>query len=100
MRELENTIERMVILASGKRLTIEDLPSRLLNSEPIKSGEITEIPSEGFYMSEVTAEFEKNIIIQALDQTKWVKNRAAKLLHVNRTTLLEKMKRHNMVARE
>ena len=99
VRELENTIERMVILASGKRLTIEDLPSRLLNSEPIKSGEITEIPSEGFYMSKVTAEFEKNIIIQALDQTNWVKNRAAKLLHVNRTTLLEKMKRHNMGAR-
>ena len=98
VRELENTAERMVILASGRRLTVEDLPSRLLESEPVKSGEIQEIPAEGFYMSEVVAEFEKKIIIQALDQTNCVKNRAAKLLHVNRTTLLEKMKRHNLVA--
>jgi DNA-binding NtrC family response regulator len=41
---------------------------------------------------------EKTLILQALEQTGWVKNRAAKLLRMNRTTLIEKMKRQNLMA--
>ncbi len=99
VRELENTIERMVILASGEEITIEDLPPRLLDqplSHPCEAV-INEIPDSGFCLSEVIADYERKLIIQALGQTEWVKNRAAKLLKVNRTTLLEKMKRHGIV---
>ncbi|MFH7320341.1 sigma-54 interaction domain-containing protein [Desulfurivibrio sp. D14AmB] len=54
------------------------------------------IPPSGFVLSERVAEFEKVLIVRAMEQTGWVKNRAAKLLNVNRTTLLEKMKRYNL----
>ncbi|MFU8818200.1 MAG: sigma-54 interaction domain-containing protein [Desulfurivibrio sp.] len=54
------------------------------------------IPPNGFVLSERVAEFEKVLIVRAMEQTGWVKNRAAKLLNVNRTTLLEKMKRYNL----
>lgn len=103
VRELENMIERMVILAVGDMITIEDLPERLLGLNAEKDGVaqaesgIDEIPGQGFILSEVVAKFEKRLILQALGQTNWVKNRAAKLLNVNRTTLLEKMKRFNLV---
>lgn len=95
VRELENMVERMVILSSGERITLADLPEHLLEpGERVQPGpgEIT----ENFVLSKVVAEFEKGIIVQALNQTAWVKNRAAKLLHVNRTTLLEKMKRYKL----
>ncbi len=97
VRELENMVERMVILALGDELTLEDIPPRVLDAGPVtESPVITEIPDTGFCLSKVLAEYERKLIIQALEQTGWVKNRAAKLIQVNRTTLLEKMKRHGV----
>ncbi|MCD6389015.1 MAG: sigma-54-dependent Fis family transcriptional regulator [Desulfobulbaceae bacterium] len=97
VRELENVMERMVILAESEFLTLEDLPEHFLEARDAVVSEIYEIPAQGFYLSKVVAHFEKKLIIQALGQTKWVKNQAAKLLNVNRTTLLEKMKRFKIV---
>ncbi|MBI5559353.1 MAG: sigma-54-dependent Fis family transcriptional regulator [Deltaproteobacteria bacterium] len=95
VRELENVVERMVLLSHGERIGCDDLPERILRPE--KRVEHTgEIPQQGFCLSDQVAEFEKGLIVQALDQTNWVKNRAAKLLNVNRTTLLEKMKRYGI----
>ncbi|MCB2183828.1 MAG: sigma-54 dependent transcriptional regulator [Desulfobulbaceae bacterium] len=97
VRELENVIERMVILAlDDDTLTVDDLPQRILDPEH-RVDHTGEIPAQGLCLSEEVAEFEKRLIIQALDQTDWVKNRAANLLQVNRTTLLEKMKRYGIV---
>jgi DNA-binding NtrC family response regulator len=42
------------------------------------------------------SEFEKTLILQALNKTGWVKNKAAQLLNLNRTTLIEKIKRQNL----
>jgi len=39
---------------------------------------------------------EKALILQSLEKAHWVKNRAAKLLHLNRTTLVEKIKRYDI----
>ncbi len=94
VRELENVIERMVILAEGEMLTVADLPERFVNgTSSALAGDIQEIPPQGFCLSDVVGNYEKRIIIQAMKQTGWVKNQAAKLINVNRTTLLEKMKR-------
>lgn len=99
VRELENLIERMVILAMGDIITLEDLPERFFQKGH-GTEEVFEIPEKGFSLSDVVADYEKRLIVQALDQTNWVKNRAAKLLNVNRTTLLEKMKRTGIVKKE
>ena len=45
------------------------------------------------------SDFEDQILIQALDKAGWVKNRAAKLLQINRTTLVEKLKKKNLQPR-
>jgi transcriptional regulator with GAF, ATPase, and Fis domain len=100
VRELENLIERMVILAMEDVISMDDLPERFLQKKGHGAKEIFEIPDRGFSLSNVVADYEKRLIIQALDQTNWIKNRAAKLLSVNRTTLLEKMKRTGIVKKE
>jgi DNA-binding NtrC family response regulator len=55
-----------------------------------------EISEEGICLNSAVTEFEKALILQSLEKTKWVKNKAAKLLHLNRTTLVEKIKRHRL----
>lgn len=98
VRELENVIERMVILSSGSIIDIDDLPEKMqqktMQVQPVAPAAI---PAEGYSLSDEMATYEKRLIIQALNQTDWVKNRAAGLLGVNRTTLIEKMKRYNLV---
>ena len=42
------------------------------------------------------SEFEKALILNALEKTSWVKNRAADLLKIKRTTLVEKIKRYSL----
>jgi len=101
VRELENTIERMVILADGPVLTVKDIPDRILKTsgKPIGADlSMGVLPTDGLSLSSAVINLEKTLILQALEQTGWVKNRAAKLLRMNRTTLIEKMKRQNLMA--
>ncbi|OIP45941.1 MAG: sigma-54-dependent Fis family transcriptional regulator [Desulfobacterales bacterium CG2_30_60_27] len=97
VRELENVVERLLILAPGNRIGVEDLPERFMMSGPALASDSVHLGGAGLCLSEVVTQFEKGIIEQALNRTGWVKNRAAKLLQVNRTTLIEKMKRYQMV---
>ena len=55
-----------------------------------------EIGGDGLCLNTAVSEFEKRLIYQSLEKTKWVKNRAAKLLYVKRTTLVEKIKRYEL----
>jgi transcriptional regulator with GAF, ATPase, and Fis domain len=57
---------------------------------------IIEIKEEGICLNSAVTEFEKALILQSLEKANWIKNKAAKLLHLNRTTLVEKIKRHQL----
>ncbi len=96
VRELENMIERMVILTNHEVLDISDLPERVFPPHSKELGRPVEIPEEGLSLEMALNEFERQLILQALNKSGWVKNKAAQLLHVNRTTLIEKIKRQNL----
>jgi DNA-binding NtrC family response regulator len=97
VRELENVIERMVTLSSGDTITLQDLPEMLRNY-PVEKPSVTyEIPEGGISLDTAINEFEKKLIIQALNKKGWIKNKAAQFLNLNRTTLVEKMKRKNIL---
>jgi transcriptional regulator with PAS, ATPase and Fis domain len=97
VRELENVIERMVTLSSGDTITLQDLPEMLRNY-PVEKPPVTyEIPEGGISLDTTINEFEKKLIIQALNKKGWIKNKAAQFLNLNRTTLVEKMKRKNIL---
>jgi DNA-binding NtrC family response regulator len=100
VRELENLIERMTVLCDGSEVEVCDLPDKILTGAAIPSNIIPhfELPEEGIDLSTAVSDFEKGIILQALNKSNWVKNRAAKLLHVNRTTLVEKIKKQRLMS--
>ncbi len=99
VRELENIIERMVILSESDYLTMEDLPEKIADRDLTDQMEETRLPEDGFSFSHAVNEYERQLIINALEKSDWVKNRAAKLLNMNRTTLVEKIKKQGIEKR-
>jgi sigma-54 specific flagellar transcriptional regulator A len=96
VRELKNMVEGLVVLKGEGEIYPRDLPKKLTNRNTTVSLPQVDISQEGICLSSAVSEFEKSLIIQCLEQTKWVKKQAAKLLQVNRTTLVEKIKRHQL----
>ena len=96
VRELKNLIERIVVLRGDGTITARDLPANFLNAPPARAIPTVEISDEGISLNTAVTDFEKSLIIQTLKKTNWVKNQAAKLLQLNRTTLVEKIKRHQL----
>jgi DNA-binding NtrC family response regulator len=96
VRELENLLERLVILSEGETIEVADLPEkfRRLNLPP--SEKAGDFPERGIHFNDAVQAFERNLILKALRQSNWVKSQAAQLLQLNRTTLLEKMKKQNI----
>ena len=96
VRELRNVVERLVVLKGTGKLSAHDLPIELKTANGCKSAQGIEISDDGICLNSAVTEFEKALILQSLEKTKWVKNKAAKLLQLNRTTLVEKIKRHRI----
>jgi DNA-binding NtrC family response regulator len=98
VRELRNLMERLVVLKPEGAITVEDLPVKLRGEAialPAGGGAVA-LGEEGINLNSAVTEFEKALILQSLEKTQWVKNKAARLLNLNRTTLVEKIKRHQL----
>jgi DNA-binding NtrC family response regulator len=90
VRELENVMERSVVLSQGNSITPDLFPSNLITPYPETSNTLIE---NGTSLKERVGNFEKSIIMAALEKTGWNQKKAAQLLSVNATTLSEKLKR-------
>ena len=95
VRELKNLIERLVVLHEGEHILPEDLPEKI-QAENSRTAQGKDVNGGGISFNTAVSEFEKALIISALDKTNWVKNRAAQILKIKRTTLVEKIKRYNL----
>ena len=96
VRELKNLIERLVVLKGEGQITSRDLPAGMKKIAYLNPVRPPEIGDEGISLNHAVSDFEKALILQTLEKTKWVKNQAARLLQLNRTTLVEKIKRHQL----
>jgi transcriptional regulator with PAS, ATPase and Fis domain len=108
VRELENLMERLVILKGQGSVDLGDLPHRLFQkyAEGRPAGEaITSacefprmvLPQTGLDLKTIVAAFENHLVDQALARTNGNKNRASELLMMNRTTLVEKLRKRGMI---
>ncbi len=97
VRELENVIERMIILAEGDVIQLEDLPQRMRLASGYRPFPPIGLDDEGIDLKGTLDELESSLIMEALRKCGGVKNQAAKLLGLNRTTLIEKMKKKQIL---
>lgn len=99
IRELENLMERLYVLIDQDVIQPSDLPESIRKCEEktekdsIETVDIYNPLDNGVGFNEAVDKFQRDIIIQALNQTSWVKAKAAELLKMNRTTLVEKIKK-------
>lgn len=99
IRELENFVERASILKKEGIIEISDIPGyfeenqgdQYINGLPI------DIPENGIDFNTAIAAYENQLILNALKKTGWNRNQAAILLRLNRTTLVEKIKKKGLI---
>jgi len=90
IRELQNAIERAVVLAPGNVIMSDLFPNNINTPSPETSFLWTQ---ESISLKEKVGQYEKKLILAALKKTNWNQKKAAELLSVNATTLSEKLKR-------
>jgi DNA-binding NtrC family response regulator len=94
VRQLENAVERAVALCSGRQeITVADLPTEVQSVPELETFSFVDFPDEGLDMPKYLASVERDLIHRALDRTQGNRNKAADLLRIKRTTLVEKLKR-------
>ena len=97
VRELENAIERAVVLAPRGGGISADLIREYIDPVTFDSSTpMVMVPAEGLPMKSVVADFQKQLIVDALRKTHWVQKEAAKLLDLKPTTLNEMIKRYGI----
>jgi DNA-binding NtrC family response regulator len=102
IRELRNVVELAFILAEEREvITDQDLPTLSANmAEDARSqlfDNLMELPEDGINLNQVVSEVEKNLIFQSLQRTNGNKGKAARLLELKRTTLVEKLRRMKLL---
>ena len=109
VRELFNLLERMAILYPDRLVKWSELPEKFRPNQELFEEQVNEtaqwqeqlraaassmeLPPEGIDLKPHLAEIERRLMTEALDRSDWVVARAAKLLNLQRTTLVEKMRK-------
>ncbi|MBT8144336.1 MAG: sigma-54 dependent transcriptional regulator [Gammaproteobacteria bacterium] len=108
VRELANLIERLAITQPSGLIDVDDLPARYrgatyscmdtaAGSTPtVSNGPV--LPADGIDLKNYLRTIETELIRQALGECNGVVARAARMLQVRRTTLVEKMRKYDMRA--
>lgn len=114
IRELENLVERMAVLKGDGIIEMLDLPDHYrANVRPdfnLHTGGIgigashssglsmdsIDVPDNGLDFNSAVDAYENALILQALEKTGWNRNQAAAILKLNRTTLVEKIKKKGL----
>jgi len=116
VRELQNLVERLAILFPDRPVAAADLPQKFRVHAPTEpfcqrcgaagggdAGPCPEcadpamgdgLPADGLDLREYLADLERSLVQQALERSGWVVAHAARLLNIQRTTLVEKMRKH------
>src|SRR3989475_3840601 len=94
VRQLENTVERAVALSAGRtQIDVADLPIEIQHAQESALTSAVTLPEDGVDLDAFVANIEHELIQRSLERTGGNKGRAARLLNLKRTTLVEKLKR-------
>jgi DNA-binding NtrC family response regulator len=96
VRQLKSVVDRLVLSARNRGVAVSDLPASLRTDVRSLGKDIVDLPPHGVDLRLLLAQLETRLIGQALERTRGNKNRAAELLGMNRTTLVEKLRRRTV----
>jgi len=96
VRELEHTVESLVLLSEGNTITVRDLPRAL--RERTASGVLASVtlPDSGIMLEKHVAEFERNLLANALQKSAGKKKEAALLLGLNKDQMKYLCRKYNL----
>ena len=94
IRELENAIERAVIIASGRRIEVEDLPPSIGAAAAAGSHRVSEGSRISFVLPATLPDVERELIEATLEMTAGDKSAAARLLDIGRKTLYRRLEEY------
>lgn len=114
VRELENFMERLSILCDGMEILPEDLPAKIfedIGERPLRKVEVIQpvapigfawpmlkdMKDKDLKLKEFLEAIEGRLLAEALELADGVKNKAAELVGIKRTTLIEKLKKRNLL---
>lgn len=111
VRELENFMERMSILCDGESIGLVDLPDKILRETGVEVPKRVPAPADASFrwpelkdlreksmgLKEFLDHVEERLLTEALGEVDGIKNKAAEVLGIKRTTLIEKLKKKNML---
>lgn len=92
IREMENIIERLVVLSPGAEIRESDLPDFMRGSETRTASLNLDLPPQGISLEAV----EKELILKALEISNWNQTHAARFLDLSRKTLIYRMEKHGI----
>ncbi|OYW13414.1 MAG: hypothetical protein B7X34_00285 [Acidobacteriia bacterium 12-62-4] len=92
IRELENILERIAVLARSNEVTLADLPPKIAAVGSTPSALQLDLPTTGISLENV----EKELILKALEKCDWNQTHAAKYLDISRKTLIYRMEKHGL----
>ncbi len=96
IRELENTIERALVMSSDETIILGDLPDYLVKKEEEKI-DLDKIVPRNLTLAEALEQIEGKLIVRALKSTNNVQSRAAEMLGISRHVMHYKMKKYGML---
>ena len=106
VREMQNLVERLVILSRGSVITGRDIPAHMAGATPASAAPkptpigIEGTPVEGMKLDEALENLERRLTLDALQKSGGNKAKAAEMLGLKRTTLVERLKKLNITVDE
>jgi two-component system response regulator PilR (NtrC family) len=96
IRELENALERAIVLGAGEMLGVDSLPESVRRERPAREPEMLELPEEGLDLEATLDDLERRYLQRALERTRGVQTKAAELLRMTFRQFRYKLQKHNL----
>jgi two-component system, NtrC family, response regulator PilR len=98
IRELENVLERAIVLGAGDTLGVESLPESVRRERPVKGMDV-DLPEDGMDLEAALDALERRYLQRALERSRGVQTKAAELLRMTFRQFRYKLQKHNMARR-
>jgi two-component system, NtrC family, response regulator PilR len=95
VRELENMVERIVLLTDRELILSEDLPEEIIKADA-NVAPLPEIGEEGVDFESIMEQIEKNYLLKALEKSKGIKTEAARLLNLSFRSFRHKLYKYGI----